>query len=203
MSLSALPPASILTGARPEMVNNAILARVIASLHPQSSAVMLNSNEPAAFAHTGLEVRPAPAPFPPGDLSGIRAAMLWAQERGAPAVLTMPANRPFLPHNLAARLAAANAGGHIAVAVSNGVMHPAIAIWPSALAGALQHEMRNGLSCVRGWLERLPFKAVTFESVPYDPFMRISHPSGLSPAGSVAWHCPAPGERHGVHPARH
>jgi molybdopterin-guanine dinucleotide biosynthesis protein A len=202
MSSPALPPAVILTGARPETVREAVLTQVIAALRPQSSALMINCNEPAAFANTGLEIRPAPPPFAPGYLAGIRAAMLWGQERGQAAVLTVTAHCPCLPGNLAQRLAEANAGGHIAVAAGGGQLYPAIAIWPTALAGALQHEMRNGLYRVRQWLERLPFKTVTFDAVPHTPGRRLA-PSALPPADAGAWRPPASGESHGNASARH
>lgn len=178
-----------------------ILDQVIAALRLQTSAILLNCDQPAAFAHTGLEVRPGTGPGQAAQLAGIRTAMLWAQERGVSAVLTVPADRPCLPPSLAARLAAANAGGHIAVAVSNGVLHPSIAVWPSALGGALQYEMRNGLCHVRALLERLPFKTVTFTATPHDPFMNINDPADLPRACGSAPLRRVPGERHGYHAA--
>ena len=196
MSHAALPPAVIVAGGLSqrlgggdkcllELGGETILGRVIAALRPQTSAILLNSNSDSVlFAARGLEVRPDALPGRLGPLAGIHTAMLWAQERGGGGVLTVPADTPFLPPDLAHRLATAGAGGHIVIAASGGTLHPVIGIWPSALAGLLQHDLARGTRSVRAWLARLPFKTVAFETGPRDPFWNINTPADLQCACS-------------------
>ena len=157
-----------------------ILAYVIAAVKPQTGALAINSNSaPALFAHTGLEVLADVLPGRLGPLAGIHAAMLWAREMGAEAVLTVPADTPFLPQDLVARFDAGRAAGQASVAVSGAEMHPVVGLWPCALAELLQNYLAQGVYRVRAWLGQISFRSVEFESGAIDPFWNINTPEDL------------------------
>ena len=160
-----------------------ILALVIAALRPQTGALLINSNsDPTLFLDTGLPVRADILPGRLGPLAGIHSAMLWARERGADAVLTAPADTPFLPSDLVARLVAALETGHAAVAASGGSLHPVIGLWPSALAEPLQAALLGGMYRVRDWLGHISYETVEFASGAVDPFWNINTPDELQRA---------------------
>ena len=157
-----------------------ILAHVITALRPQTSKLLINSNsEAAVFEHTGLETRADILPGRLGPLAGIHTAMLWAREIGADAVLTVPADTPFLPPDLTARLNAAREASQAVIAASDGELHPVIGIWPSALAEQLEDHLANGTYRVRTWLGQISFKTVEFGTGAIDPFWNINTPDDL------------------------
>jgi len=163
-----------------------ILAAVITALRPQTSALLINSNsDPALFLDTGLQVRADKLPGRLGPLAGIHTALLWAREIGADAVLTAPADTPFLPSDLVARLADAYDAGHAAIAASDSNLHPVIGLWPSALAEPLQDALADGIYRVRAWLDRISYKIVTFEAGAIDPFWNINTPEELQRARAM------------------
>src|SRR5256885_6342230 len=86
-----------------------ILARVLARLTPQCTAVILNANgDPARFADTGLPVVPDSVPDFAGPLAGILAGLDWAAAH-APHIVdiaSVPGDCPFLPTDLVERLRA-------------------------------------------------------------------------------------------------
>jgi molybdenum cofactor guanylyltransferase len=157
-----------------------ILAHVVDALRPQTNALLVNSNSaPALFQDTGLEVRADILPGRLGPLAGIHTAMLWSREIGADAVLTAPADTPFLPGDLVTRLNASREAGQAAIATSGGELHPVIGVWPSVLAEQLQDHLRNGTYRVRAWLGQISFRTIEFETGAIDPFWNINTPDDL------------------------
>jgi molybdopterin-guanine dinucleotide biosynthesis protein A len=158
-----------------------ILTHVITALRPQTSALLINSNsDPALFHETRLPVRADALPGRLGPLAGIHTAMLWARETGADAVLTTPADTPFLPADLVARLDAGREPHQAAFALSGAELHPVVGIWPSALAEQLQDHLANGVYRVRSWLGQISFRTVEFASSGMDPFWNINTPADLA-----------------------
>ena len=136
-----------------------ILVHVVAALQPQVGESLINGNsDPRLFFETDLEVRADTVPGRLGPLAGIRTAMEWARERGAPFVLTVPADTPFLPpHDLVARLLAARVDGRTVIAASGGDTHPTVGLWPTALAERLHCDLVGGIRRVRAWLDQVSF----------------------------------------------
>jgi molybdopterin-guanine dinucleotide biosynthesis protein A len=163
-----------------------VLAHVIARIQPQVSALALNANGDATrFAALGLPVIADDAADFAGPLAGILAALNWAS-RTAPvsgAVLTVPADTPFLPRNLVARLAEAGAP---ALARSGGRIHPVVGLWPLALRDGLRAALRGeGLRKVEDWTARVGPALVDFEAAPVDPFFNINTPEDLARAATL------------------
>jgi molybdopterin-guanine dinucleotide biosynthesis protein A len=161
-----------------------LLAHVIACLRPQTRALALSANgDPARFAAFGLPVLADPLPGYPGPLAGILAGMRWAAGLGATEILSAPTDTPFLPPDLASRLAAAREreAAPIAAAASNGRVHPVIGLWSVALAAALEADLRRGERRAGAWSASRGMVAVDFPAVD-DPFSNVNDPAGLAAA---------------------
>lgn len=161
-----------------------LLDAVIARIAPQAGAMALNANgDPARFARFGLPVLPDPVPDRPGPLAGVLAAMDWAADHGAAAVLTVPVDTPFLPADLLARLAAA--GGRPALAqAADGTLHPTAALWPVALAPDLRAALHAGDRRLRAFAAAHGAIAVPFPPADPDPFLNLNTPADLAAAAA-------------------
>jgi molybdopterin-guanine dinucleotide biosynthesis protein A len=164
----------------------AVLGHVIDRLRPQVTALALNANgDPARFARFELPVVADDATDFAGPLAGILAALVWARRAhpSVPAVLTVPADTPFLPPDLATQLAAAGAP---AVARSAGRIHPVVGLWPLDLEPGLRRALRqDGLRKVEAWTARLGPAVVDFAAAPIDPFFNINTPEDLERAEAL------------------
>ncbi len=159
-----------------------LLDHAIARIAPQVAALAISANgDPARFAAWKLPVVADGVPGQPGPLAGILAGMRWAAARGAEDVVSVAADTPFLPPDLVARLVAARhaAGAAIACASSGGRLHPAIALWPAALADALERDLRAGTRKVEGWAARFGLASVAFDVAPVDPFFNVNRPEDV------------------------
>lgn len=168
-----------------------ILAHVIARLASQCAALALNANgDPARFAAFGLPVIADDVADFAGPLAGVLAGMDYAAATSpdVTAILTAPADTPFLPPDLAARLNAAkrDARASIAVATSGGRTHHAVALWDIALRDALRHALRGeGERKVSTFIGRFPSVAVDWPTTPHDPFFNVNRPEDLETARSA------------------
>jgi molybdopterin-guanine dinucleotide biosynthesis protein A len=163
-----------------------VLAHLIERIRPQVAALALNANGDATrFAGFGLPVVADDAADFAGPLAGILAALNWARRAhpSASAVLTVPADTPFLPRDLAARLAEAGAPS---VAASAGRNHPVAGLWRLDGEAALRKALREeGLRRVEAWIARLRPAVVEFAADPIDPFFNINTPEDLARAATL------------------
>jgi len=163
-----------------------ILAHVIARLRPQVAALALNAGGDATrFARFQLPVVADDVADFAGPLAGILAAMDWAAADlpSATAVLTVPADTPFLPRDLAARL---DAAGAPALARSGGRIHPVVGLWPLSLREDLRQALRkDGIRKVEAWTARLGAALVDFDAASIDPFFNINTPEDLERAAAL------------------
>lgn len=123
-----------------------ILARAVARLAPQCDVLVLNANgDPGRFADFKLPVIADSVPGFAGPLAGILAGLDWvaAHRPDARWMLSAPADCPFLPCDLVARLHAARAASDapIAVACSGGRQHHVVALWSVMLRDDLRHAL--------------------------------------------------------------
>ncbi|TNC74197.1 molybdenum cofactor guanylyltransferase MobA [Rubellimicrobium roseum] len=162
-----------------------VLSAIVARLRPQAGPLALNANgDPGRFAALGLPVLADPVEGRPGPLAGLLAAMLWAEGLGADRVLTVPGDAPFLPSDLARRLAAAGAP---AIAASAGRTHPVAGLWPVELAAPLRQDLAGGLRRVESFARAQGANAVEFP-VPRggpDPFLNLNTPEDV--AAALRW----------------
>ena len=112
-----------------------LLAHVIARFAPQVALLALNANgEAGRFASFAVPVFPDAAAATgaerPGPLAGLLAALHFAQRQGFKLLATVPADTPFLPQDLVARLRAALAPRHqLCLAQSPAGLEPLFGLW--------------------------------------------------------------------------
>jgi molybdenum cofactor guanylyltransferase len=78
-----------------------------------------------------------------GPLSGVKAGLTWARERGARAIAVSPCDVPLLPDDLFARLIAA-AGTGAAMAETSEGHQPLCAVWPVSALAKLTEALADG-----------------------------------------------------------
>jgi molybdenum cofactor guanylyltransferase len=169
----------------------AILDRVVARIGPQVSRLVINANgDPERFIDFGLPIVPDDLPDRPGPLAGILAAMDYAAEvTAADHVLSVAADCPFLPGDLAPRLAAIQKlhQSRIAVAQSGGYDHPTIALWDISLRHDLRRALsQEGLRKIDAFTARYSVAGVDWPIAPYDPFFNANAPDDLVAAERIA-----------------
>jgi molybdenum cofactor guanylyltransferase len=163
-----------------------MLAHVIRRLKPQVGSLLLNANGDAArFAVFGLRVIPDLDSRLRGPMSGILAAMTWA-ERAAPevrALITVSTDVPFLPSDLASRLIVEGRGGP-AIATSGGRRHPTIGLWPMTMKDAFAAALDSDELSVNSFANRHGAIEVSFAfsesgGALIDPFFNANTPGDL------------------------
>lgn len=175
-----------------------LLARVIRIIAPQVTALAINANgDPARFAHCRLPVLADPVGGFVGPLAGVLAGLRWAAQAqpAATHVISVSADAPFLPDDLADRLAggllgAAAPGMPIAIAASADGLHPVIGLWPVALADDLESALASGVRKVLDWTDRHGTLPVMFDTVSIggetvDPFYNANTPEDLALARRI------------------
>jgi molybdopterin-guanine dinucleotide biosynthesis protein A len=168
-----------------EIGGRPILAHVVERAAAQASPLVLNVNsDDPRLAAFGL---PTIADRVPGrgPLEGIRTALLWAAGTPATHLLTVSADTPFFPRDLAAVLLDAAKGG-LAVAASGGRRHGVFALWPLALAAEVERLLAQGERRVHGALDALGAEEAAFPVSPFDPFFNINTPEDLAAANALA-----------------
>lgn len=173
------------------LAGKTLLDHVIARFHPQVDCLVLNANGDAGrFAAFGLPVIADGLPDYPGPLAGILAALDFAA--GHPAgyqwVVSVTADGPFLPVDLASRLhkARSEANCPLACAASGGYTHPTIALWQVRLRENLRQAMVDeNLRKIDTWTARHGCVAVQWASDPVDPFFNANTPEELAAAEAM------------------
>jgi molybdenum cofactor guanylyltransferase len=165
-----------------------LIDHVAARLRPQVEILAISANgDTSRFADLGLDVRADDPDRRAGPLAGL-ATMLDHFAAGHPGIshlLTAPADAPFLPDDLAERLADALDGPErIAIAASDGRDHPVAGLWPIAIRGRLEHHLANAerLS-IMAFLDQLDWQSVPFPVVNgVDPFLNVNTQEDLRTA---------------------
>ena len=170
-----------------------VLRHILDRLAAAHDAFAISANgDPARYAPFGWPVLPdPPALRARGPLAGLAAGLDWAASLGAATLLTVPGDAPFLPPDLAARLAPAPS-----LAESGGKRHPPAALWPVAAGRvALQAHLaaldpaRRGAWSVLAFAEAIGARAVSFPAAPVDPFLDIDTSADLLRAVQVLAAC--------------
>jgi molybdopterin-guanine dinucleotide biosynthesis protein A len=168
-----------------------LLDRVTARLEPQVPALALNANgDPARFATCGLPVLPDTVPGQPGPLAGVLAGLDWAAGQGADWIVTVPADTPFLPRDLVARLLASSDGAAPVLAATRGdgsptrsmaaglIRHPTCGLWPVALRRDLRAALGTGTRKVAAWADGHGARVAVFDAKD-SGFFNINTPEDL------------------------
>ena len=168
-----------------------LLARAIAALRPQCEGLVLSANgDPERFAGFDLPIVADDLPGFMGPLAGILAGLDWiaAHRPDVASAISVPADTPFLPGDLAARLtdARANDNALIACARSGGRTHQAVAVWPVSMRFDLRHALVvENIRKVEVFLQNYSRAIVEWPNLPYDPFFNANDPSDLAAAEAI------------------
>ena len=179
-----------------EIGGRPMLARVLDRLQPQVGRIVLNANgDPGRLAGFDLPVVADSIAGFAGPLAGVAACMNWVAEHETEAthIVTVAADTPFFPTNLADRLAEATGfdTDGIAMAATDGHRHPVFVLWPVALRSDLEDWMRTTDTYkVIAWARRhdltmVEFPMITGKSDRIDPFFNVNTPEDLAMAEAV------------------
>jgi molybdopterin-guanine dinucleotide biosynthesis protein A len=121
-------------------------------------------------------------PSAAGPLGGLIAALRFAETSGCDFLLTIPADMPFLPADLPARLFAAIGEGGCAIPASGGDRHQDCGLWRTStlerVAGYLASDRRSLI----GFAEFVGFTSVEWPAEPLDPFFNVNTAEDLARA---------------------
>lgn len=165
-----------------------ILARVAERLRSQVDHLLLNANGPNERFGLDLPVVPDTLPDTPGPLAGILAGLdhVAAHIPEVRYMLSVPADCPFLPTDLTARLLAGLGTARAAYARSGERAHPVIGLWDVTLRFELRRLLVDEDSRrADSWTQRAGAVAVEWPAVPYDPFFNVNTPEELDAAGCI------------------
>lgn len=174
-----------------KLAGRPLVAHAVDRLRPQLAAgkLALNVNgRPEAYAFLGLPVIPDSVTDQPGPLAGLLAAM-QAADSGSKWILSVPADTPFLPLDLAARLLAAAALGdaEIVLAAADAGICQVCGLWSIELAAGLARSLASGQNKVMAFVQqrrwsRVDFPPVTIGGKAIDPFFNVNTPADLARA---------------------
>ncbi|MEC9369097.1 MAG: molybdenum cofactor guanylyltransferase MobA [Pseudomonadota bacterium] len=172
-----------------------MIAHVIDRLRPQVKGLVLNANgDPARFEKLALPVVADPVEDFAGPLAGVLAGLDWACAHHPQArwIVTAATDTPFFPSDMVVRLLKATGGKYpaIALASSQGRLHPVFGLWPTALAGDLRDALQAGTRKVLDWVDRHPryeveFGPVTVGGQDTDPFFNANDPQEFARAEAL------------------
>ncbi|MFC0240063.1 molybdenum cofactor guanylyltransferase MobA [Rhodopseudomonas telluris] len=169
-----------------------LIARVIDRLAPQCAPLVLNANgEPSRFAAYNLPIVNDQVADFPGPLAGILAGLDWIDTYHPEVqwMLSAPADCPFLPLDLVARLhqARIDQQAQIAVASSGGRSHPVVALWPLEMRSDLRRALlADDIRKVDRFTALFARAIVEWPVTPYDPFFNANTPDDLIEAERIA-----------------
>jgi molybdopterin-guanine dinucleotide biosynthesis protein A len=175
-----------------EIGGRTILSRVLDALSPQCEAVILNANgDTKRFASFGLPVVPDDIPDFAGPLAGILAGLDWmaAHRPGLEWMVSVPADCPFLPSDLVARLheARITANTLLACAKSGDWRHPVAGLWNVSLRADLRHALiEEDLHKIEIWTARHGIAIAEWSDRPFDPFFNVNTPEERARANEIA-----------------
>ncbi len=164
-----------------------MIERIIERLKPQVSHIAVNTNAvPPLLLPEGIPAFPDSVAGRLGPLAGVLSALrqTGSTHPESQAVITVPTDTPFFPKDLVSRLAAARTRpDQIAIAHTNGTMHPIFGLWPVSIADDLEgFLLSDDKRRVRSFILRHPMVSVDFPVIetsagPFDSFYNINTPA--------------------------
>ncbi|MCW6509129.1 molybdenum cofactor guanylyltransferase [Hyphomicrobiales bacterium BP6-180914] len=160
-------------------------------LKPQCAQLAISANgDPGRFAALGLAVITDVHGSYAGPLAGVLAGLEYlASQARSDWLLTVPGDTPFIPFDLAARLAATakESGVRIARATSAGRSHPVVALWSPSVRSALRDALvMRDVRRVMAFQEEIGVGEAEWPESSYDPFFNLNSSSDIAEATSIA-----------------
>ncbi|MEE3117627.1 MAG: molybdenum cofactor guanylyltransferase MobA [Pseudomonadota bacterium] len=161
--------------------DQSLIERVIERISPQVDAVVLNANgDPSRFDDLGLPVVADSIPDYPGPLAGVLAGMDWAAEQGHDWLISVAADTPSFPLDLAERLAEGDTPVVLAATPDpdrGRLPQPTFGRWRVALRDELRAALNDGVRKIRQWTQAQGESLVVFGP---DDFFNINTPEDLA-----------------------
>lgn len=117
-----------------------------------------------------------------GPLAGLGSALAWAKGAGRDALVTIPCDMPFLPPDLVQRLTREVGERSVAIAASDGRLHPVCGLWKIDVGEHLEVYKDGGGRSLQGLARAAGFTLVDWHVGEVDPFFNINSPSDLAQA---------------------
>ncbi len=183
-----------------ELQGASALEWIIRRFGPQVEKLAINANgDPSRFGFTGLPVIADTIDGFAGPLAGVLAGMRWAKTpasgvAGVTHLMTAAADTPFIPDTLVRKLMDSvkeTQPDSVAMAASNGRIHPVFGLWPVTLADDLEHFLvQEDQRKILVFANRYPLQEITFgdgtKTATGDPFFNINTPEDLIEAKRLA-----------------
>ncbi|MDX1633247.1 MAG: molybdenum cofactor guanylyltransferase MobA [Marinobacter sp.] len=161
--------------------DRSLIERVIGRISPQVDAVVLNANgDLSRFSDLGLPVVPDSVGGYAGPLAGVLAGMDWAAEQGHDWLISVAADTPSFPLDLAKRLAEADTPVVLAATPDperGRLPQPTFGRWQVALRHDLRAALNQGVRKIRHWTQAQGETLVVFGP---DDFFNINTPDDLA-----------------------
>ncbi|MGC8119963.1 molybdenum cofactor guanylyltransferase MobA [Marinobacter sp. VGCF2001] len=158
-----------------------LIDRVIERITPQVDAVVLNANgDPARFDDLGLPVVADSIGDFPGPLAGVLAGMDWAAGQGYDWLISVAADTPSFPRNLAEQLAGYDTPVVLAATPDperGRLPQPTFGRWQVALRHELRAALKDGVRKIRQWTQAQGETLVVFNE---GDFFNINTPEDLA-----------------------
>ena len=114
-----------------------------------------------------------------GPLAGLASALRFGRRLGAACVLTLPCDSPRLPPDLATRLGSALGNAAVAVAASEGRLHPVCALWRTEALDVLPVYVASGRRSLKGFAAAAGMSVAAWAVTATDPFVNANTPAEL------------------------
>ena len=117
-----------------------------------------------------------------GPLGDLASALRFAKGVSCDAILTIPADMPFLPSDLLDRLDSGKGNGAVALASSGGHLHPVCGLWSTRVLEDVPRYAADAKRSLIGFAEAVGYVAVDWPVDPFDPFFNINSARDLAVA---------------------
>ena len=160
-----------------------LASRAVAAARNWSDDVRVAVRSPGALGALDAEEL-SDDPAVEGPLGGLAAGLRFARGAAREAVLVIPCDMPFLPADLAPRLAGGIGEAAAAVASSGGHLHPVCALWRVEALDRLPDYLATGRRSLHGFAEAVGHVVIEWPVAPSDPFFNINSEADLRAAQS-------------------
>ncbi|QSP95823.1 molybdenum cofactor guanylyltransferase MobA [Marinobacter salinisoli] len=161
--------------------SQSLIERVIDRITPQVDSVVLNANgDLSRFDDLGLPVVADSIADYPGPLAGVLAGMDWAAEQGHEWLISVAADTPAFPMDLAQRLAEHDTPVVLAATPDperGRLPQPTFGRWQVALRDDLRAALNDGVRKIRQWTQAKGESLVVFGE---NDFFNINTPEDLA-----------------------
>lgn len=168
-----------------ELEGAPLLVHVLSRLQPACALVAVSAREGSGAAalavNLGLPVLHDDPGGAEGPLAGVRAGLAWAAGQAAAGLVVLPCDAPFLPQDVAVRLAEALENAPAAYAQSPAGPQPLCSAWNVDLLARVEEALTDGgHPSVIGFLRGLGAQIISYTDEM--AFRNVNRPADLPPA---------------------